>query len=127
MAGWQQQERPTRSTRGNGSEGSPKKSTTGKTACASSLSLAQARLDRISQPTAAYWTSYVRWWRSVPRMDTEILTERLAGISRDIEALCRLVATPPPEWTGAFFLSMESRLRGWQGQAAAISEEIARR
>lgn len=93
-------------------------------------SLSQARLDRISRPTDAWFRGKLTWLaRLTDRKqwpDTTLLA-RLEALGRDAALLTHLVANPPSDMPGARWLLLEERLQGWRGQMDAIQETLTRR
>lgn len=98
----------------------------------------QARLNAISQPSPEYAHQQARWWRLLRRRDEwppARIEARLTALERDIEALAATLEAawqaaragdPPAGWDGKRWSTLHHRLRGWQGQASALREALAR-
>jgi len=93
-------------------------------------SLSQARLDRISRPTDAWFRGKLTWLARLTDREQwpdAVMQARIEALGQDAAALERLVRNPPPDLTGARWLLLEERLQSWRGQMDAITETLTRR
>jgi hypothetical protein len=94
-------------------------------------SLSQARLDRISRPTAVYYRSYLKWWLRMSSdpttYDSPSLVERAYRLGPEIARLKRTVQHPPPLMSSADWLVLEDELQRLSAQMRAIEETLEKR
>ena len=97
----------------------------------SGCSLAQARIDRISRPTTAYFRSYCKWFSRIvsdrENYPTPELIERAYELGAETPALERAVRHPPDTLPAAEWEQAEDRLQRLWGQQKAIEEALKTR